>query len=85
MRRRNSRGGQVARWGEGRRQPLPPENHDSAQAGLCHEGNLAGGGQRRPPVVTRLPPTVRLETAESPAIDAFIEAIGVGGGAAAAQ
>jgi hypothetical protein len=32
----------------------------------------------------RLPPTVRLDAAESPAVDAFIEAIGVGGGGAAA-
>ena len=41
---------------------------------------------RRPrPAVTRLPPTVRLDAAaESPAVDAFIEAIGVGGGGAAA-
>jgi hypothetical protein len=36
--------------------------------------------------VTRLPPTVRLDAAESPALDAFIEAIGVAGrGAAAAD
>ncbi len=35
--------------------------------------------------MTRLPPTVRLDAAaESPAVDAFIEAIGVGGGGAAA-
>ena len=34
--------------------------------------------------MTRLPPTVRLDAAESPAVDAFIEAIG-GGGAAAAD
>jgi hypothetical protein len=36
--------------------------------------------------VTRLPPTVRLDAAESPALDAFIKAIGVAGrGAAAAD
>ena len=35
--------------------------------------------------MTRLPPTVRLVAAESPAVEIFIEAIGVGGGAAAAD
>jgi hypothetical protein len=35
--------------------------------------------------VTRLPPTVRLDAAESQPVEAFIEAIGVGGGVATAQ
>ena len=49
---------------------------------LPHKGNLAGGGprHRRPPVMMRLPPTMQLDAAESPAVDAFVEAIGVGGG-----
>ncbi len=43
-----------------------------------HEGILAQEGPwpRQPPILTHLTPTVRLDTAESPDVDAFIEAVG---------